>query len=99
MVHAAALAGAIIWLGLNGLLWYTRPSDLLWLRLSILGAIFFGAPQHRQHTQIAPIAPRDDLAAATTASIVRNAMSTSAAARIPSWTRTELPGGRQPRAR
>ena len=28
MVHAAALAGAIIWLGLNGLLWYTRPSDL-----------------------------------------------------------------------
>ena len=48
---------------------------------------------------IAPIAPCDDLAAATTASVVRNAMSTSAAARIPSLTRTELPGGRQPRAR
>ena len=34
MIHVAALAGAIIWLGLNGLLWYMRPS---------LGAIFFGA--------------------------------------------------------
>ena len=28
MIYATALAGAIIWLGLNGLLWYTRPSDL-----------------------------------------------------------------------
>jgi hypothetical protein len=28
MIHVAALAGAIIWLGLNGLLWYMRPSDL-----------------------------------------------------------------------
>jgi hypothetical protein len=27
MIHVAALAGAIIWLGLNGLLWYMRPSD------------------------------------------------------------------------
>ena len=42
MIYAAALAGAIIWLGLNGLLWYMRPSDLLWLLgSSILGAIFF----------------------------------------------------------
>ena len=44
MIHVTALAGAIIWLGLNGLLWYTRPSDLLWLLgSSILGAFFFGA--------------------------------------------------------
>ena len=42
MIHVTALAGAIIWLGLNGLLWYTRPSDLLsLLGSSILGAIFF----------------------------------------------------------
>jgi hypothetical protein len=42
MIHAAALAGTIIWLGLNGLLWYVRPSGLLWLLgSSILGAIFF----------------------------------------------------------
>jgi hypothetical protein len=42
MIHVAALAGGIIWLGLNGLLWYMRPSDLLWLLGSaILGAIFF----------------------------------------------------------
>jgi hypothetical protein len=27
MIHVAALAGAIIWLGRNGLLWYMRPSD------------------------------------------------------------------------
>ena len=41
MIHVTALAGAIIWLGLNGLLWYTRPSDLLsLLGSSILGAIF-----------------------------------------------------------
>jgi hypothetical protein len=44
MIHAAALAGVIIWLGLNGLLRYMRPSDLLWLLgSSILGAIFFAA--------------------------------------------------------
>jgi hypothetical protein len=44
MIHVAALAGAIIWLGLNGLLWYMRPSDLSWLLgSSILGVIFFGA--------------------------------------------------------
>ena len=48
MIHVTALAGAIIWLGLNGLLWYTRPSDLLWLLgSSILGAIFFGASKRR----------------------------------------------------
>jgi hypothetical protein len=42
MIHVAALAGAIIWFGLNGLLWYMRPSDLLWLLGSaILGVIFF----------------------------------------------------------
>ena len=41
MTHVTALAGAIIWLGLNGLLWYTRPSDLLsLLGSSILGAVF-----------------------------------------------------------
>jgi hypothetical protein len=37
-----ALAGAIIWLGLNGLLWDMRPSDLLMLLGSaLLDAIFF----------------------------------------------------------
>jgi hypothetical protein len=42
MIHVAALAGAIVWLGLTGLLWYVKPSDLLWLLGSaILGAIFF----------------------------------------------------------
>jgi uncharacterized membrane protein len=42
MIHVAALAGAIIWFGLNGLLWYMRPSDLLWLLGSaVLGVIFF----------------------------------------------------------
>jgi hypothetical protein len=44
MIHVTALAGAIIWLGFNGLLCYTRPSDLFsLLGSSILGAIFFGA--------------------------------------------------------
>jgi hypothetical protein len=32
----------IIWFGLNGLLWYAKPSDLVWLAGSaILGVIFF----------------------------------------------------------
>ena len=39
-----AIVGAIMWFGLNGLLWYTRPSDLLWLLGSaVLGTIFFAA--------------------------------------------------------
>ena len=38
MIYATALAGKIIWLGFNGLLWYTRPSDLL----SLLGSSIFG---------------------------------------------------------
>jgi hypothetical protein len=42
MIHALAIIGVVIWFGLNGLLWYMRPSDLLWLLGSaVLGAIFF----------------------------------------------------------
>ncbi|MGZ5790797.1 MAG: hypothetical protein ACXWI7_00980 [Croceibacterium sp.] len=40
--HALAIIAAIVWFALNGLLWYAKPSDLLWLLGSaILGAIFF----------------------------------------------------------
>jgi hypothetical protein len=43
MLHAVALLGAIVWFGLNGLLWYAKPSDFVWLAGSaILGVIFFG---------------------------------------------------------
>jgi hypothetical protein len=42
VIHTVALIGAVIWFGLNGLLWYTKPSDLLWLFGSAtLGVIFF----------------------------------------------------------
>jgi hypothetical protein len=42
MLHAVALLGAIVWFGLNGLLWYAKPSDFVWLAGSaILGVIFF----------------------------------------------------------
>jgi hypothetical protein len=44
MLHAVALLGAIIWFGLNGLLWYAKPSDLVWLAGSaLLGVVFFSA--------------------------------------------------------
>jgi hypothetical protein len=45
MIHVTALAGAIIWLGLNGLLWYTRPSDLLWLLVVALRDALLNAEQ------------------------------------------------------
>jgi hypothetical protein len=42
MIHVAAIIGAIIWFGLNGLLWYLRPTGNIWLLGSaILGVIFF----------------------------------------------------------
>ena len=42
MLHAVAFLGAIVWFGLNGLLWYAKPSDLVWLAGSaLLGVIFF----------------------------------------------------------
>jgi uncharacterized membrane protein len=42
MLHAVALLGALVWFGLSGLLWYAKPSDLVWLAGSaILGVIFF----------------------------------------------------------
>jgi hypothetical protein len=42
MLHAVALLGAVVWFGLNGLLWSAKPSDLVWLAGSaILGVIFF----------------------------------------------------------
>jgi hypothetical protein len=41
-LHALAIIAAIVWFALNGLLWYAKPSDLLWLLGSaILGVIFF----------------------------------------------------------
>jgi hypothetical protein len=42
MLHVVAILGAITWFGLNGLLWYAKPSELVWLAGSaILGVIFF----------------------------------------------------------
>jgi hypothetical protein len=42
MLHAVAFLGAIVWFGLNGLLWYAKPSELVWLAGSaLLGVIFF----------------------------------------------------------
>ena len=42
MIHAVAIIGAVIWLGLVGLLWYVKPGDLYWLLGSaVLGVIFF----------------------------------------------------------
>jgi hypothetical protein len=42
MLHALAMLDAVIWFGLNGLLWYAKPSDFVWLAGSaILGLIFF----------------------------------------------------------
>jgi hypothetical protein len=42
--HALAIIAAIISFALNGLLWYAKPSDLLWLLGSaILGTIFLSA--------------------------------------------------------
>jgi len=38
-----AVSGAVIFFGLNGLLWTVRPPAVLWLVLSVLlGASFFG---------------------------------------------------------
>ena len=42
MLHALALVGAAVWFALNGLLWYAKPAELIWLAASgILGVIFF----------------------------------------------------------
>jgi MFS family permease len=39
--HVLAVIAAIVWFALNGLLWYAKPSDLLWLLGgAILGVIF-----------------------------------------------------------
>lgn len=39
-----ATLGAAAWFSLNGLLWYARPSPMLWLLGSaLLGVIFFAA--------------------------------------------------------
>ena len=44
MIHVIAIVSAVVWFGLNGLLWYAKPSDFLWLAGSaILGVIFFAA--------------------------------------------------------
>jgi hypothetical protein len=44
IIRAVAITGVVVWFGLNGLLWYIRPSDLLWLVGSAaLGVIFFTA--------------------------------------------------------
>lgn len=42
MIYSIAIIAAVIWFGLNGLLWFAKPGDLLWLLGSgILGALFF----------------------------------------------------------
>jgi hypothetical protein len=42
VIHALAIIGAVIWFGLNGLLWYAKPSNSMWLAGSaVLGMIFF----------------------------------------------------------
>lgn len=43
-MHLLAVIGALLWFALNGLLWYARPSETLWLAGSAaLGIIFFAA--------------------------------------------------------
>jgi hypothetical protein len=34
MLHALALMGAAVWFALNGLLWYAKPAELIWLAAS-----------------------------------------------------------------
>jgi hypothetical protein len=42
MLHVAAIVSAISWFGLIGVLWYAKPSNVVWLVGSgMLGAIFF----------------------------------------------------------
>jgi hypothetical protein len=42
MIHYLAIIAAVVWFGLNGLLWYVKPTDNLWLLGSaILGVFFF----------------------------------------------------------
>lgn len=42
MIHSIAIIATVIWFGLNGLLWFAKPDELLWLLGSaILGALFF----------------------------------------------------------
>ena len=42
MIHYLAIIAAVVWFGLNGLLWYVKPTDSLWLLGSaILGVFFF----------------------------------------------------------
>jgi hypothetical protein len=42
MIHCLANIAPVVWFGLNGLLWYTKPTDNLWLLGSaILGVFFF----------------------------------------------------------
>jgi hypothetical protein len=31
LLQALAMLGAVGWFGLNGLLWYAKPNDLVWL--------------------------------------------------------------------
>jgi quinol-cytochrome oxidoreductase complex cytochrome b subunit len=42
MMHVSGLAAAVLWFGLNGLLWYAKPPELLWLLGSaVLGLAYF----------------------------------------------------------
>lgn len=42
VMHMVAIVGVAIWFALNGLLWYARPSEALWLTGSAsLGIIYF----------------------------------------------------------
>jgi hypothetical protein len=43
-MQVLAVAGTVVWFALVGLLWYARPSELVWLRGSLVlaSAYFLG---------------------------------------------------------
>jgi hypothetical protein len=44
MRQPLAILGCVLWFALNGLLWYARPSPIMWLLGSaVLGIVFFSA--------------------------------------------------------
>ena len=44
MRHILATAGTMIWFALNGVLWYSHPTDLVWFICSaVLGIVGFVA--------------------------------------------------------
>ena len=41
MIHYLAIIAAVVWFGLNGMLWYVKPTDNLWLLGSVILGVFF----------------------------------------------------------